>query len=106
MNMRKANTIKSTGYILLALCFSHFYATGAMACAEQLGNQLGAKINELNAAEVNYLTGAAASCAKYKNAGKAYIDTFDQWTQCIGVDQSASSSAYKKAKKASGLDCK
>ena len=61
MNMRKANTIKSTGYTLLALCFSHFYATGAMACAEQLGNQLGAKINELNAAEVNYLTGAAAS---------------------------------------------
>ena len=103
--MKKSNVIQSTCYTLLALCFSHFYATSAMACAEQLGNQLGAKVNELNAAEVHYLMDAGANCAKYKNAGKAYIDTFDQWTKCIGVDQSASSSAYKKAEKAAGLEC-
>ncbi len=105
MNMKISNTIKSTCSTLLALCFSHFYATGAIACAEQLGNQLGAKGNELNGAEVNYLLDKAANCAKYKAAGKAYLETFDQWTECIGFDQSASSSAYKKAKEASGLAC-
>ena len=103
--MKKSKSVKSTCYSFMALCFSHFYATSAMACAEQLGNQLGAKGNELNAAEVHYLMDAGANCAKYKNTGKAYRDTFDQWTQCIGVDQSASSSAYKKAKEASGLEC-
>lgn len=103
--MKTSNAYASTWYAILALCCGYFYTPGAMACAEQLGNQLGVKVNELNAAEVGYLTDAAANCAQYKNAGQAFIDTFDQWTRCIGVDQSASSSAYKKAREAADLTC-